>query len=134
MIKKFFDFFKTEEDLTNKNIVKVDTKNINENSVSVENYKGVLGFICDDFKRSIKLTTYLKEELTQIFGNHNTRFKGEFYYYVWIVEFENEVFQIFTNNVKGTQFSIVGKYEDDKSKVCISFLKKMEELLDNISK
>lgn len=30
------------------------------------------------------------------------------------------------------QFSIVGKYEDDKSKVCISFLRKIEELLDSV--
>jgi hypothetical protein len=70
MIKNFTDFFKrnkNQEDLTNKNIVKVDSNDINKNSVAVENYKGVLQFICDDVKRSIKLTTYLKEELTQIF-------------------------------------------------------------------
>ena len=130
--ESFFKRNKNNEDLTNKNIVKVDNNDIDENSVAVENYKGVLQFICDDVKRSIKLTTYLKEELTQIFGKHNTRFKGEFFYYVWIVEFEGEIFQIFTANGKGTQFSIVRKYGDDKSKVCINFLRKMEELLDGV--
>ncbi len=120
------------DDLTNKNIVKIDDNNIDENANSVENYKGVLQYICADLKRSIKLSTYLKEELTQIFGKHNTRFKGEFHYYVWIVKFEGETFQIFTANGKGTQFSILAKYEDDKSNVCINFLRKMEELLDSV--
>jgi hypothetical protein len=76
MIKKFTDFFKrnkNHEDLTNKNIVKVDNNYIDRNSVAVENYEGVLQFICDDVKKSIKLTTYLKEELTQIFGKHFLR-------------------------------------------------------------
>ena len=122
----------TTEDLMNKNINKLDGNHIDKNSVPVENYRGVLEFMCGDVKRSVKLTTYLKEELTQIFGKHNTRFKGEFFYYVWIVEFNGEIFQIFTANRKGTQFSINGKNEDYKSKVCINFLKKMEELLDSV--
>ena len=121
---------KENEDLMNKNIIKIDNSNIDEESTRVENYVGVLQYICDDVKRSIKLTTYLKEELTQIFGIHNTRFKGEFYYYVWIVEFDGEIFQIFTANGKGTQFEIEAKYEYDKSNVCINFLRKIEELLD----
>lgn len=134
IIKKISDFLKNEklEDLTNKNINKVDSDYIDRNSTSVENYKGVLQFICSDVKRSIKLTTYLKERLTQIFGKNNTRFRGEFFYYVWIVEFDGEIFQIFTANGKGTQFSIVGKASDDKSKVCINFLRKMEDLLGDI--
>ena len=134
MITKISDFLKIhkKQNKINKNINKVDSDIINKNSTPVENYKGVLQFICDDFKRSIKLTTYLKEELTKIFGKHNTRFKGEFFYYVWIVEFGGETFQIFTAKGKGTQFSIVAEYKDDKSKVCIDFLKKMEELLDSV--
>jgi hypothetical protein len=129
---KYFKINKNHEDLTTKNVVKVNTNQIDKHSIAVENYKGVLQFICDDVKRSIKLTTYLKEELTQIFGKHNTRFVGEFHYYVWIVEFEGEIFQIFTANGKGTQFSIIGKCEDDKSKVCIKFLRKIENLLDTV--
>lgn len=111
---------------------KVNTNQINKDSVSVENYDGVLQFICNNIERSIVLTTYLKKELTQIFGKHNTIFKGEFFYYVWIIEFEGEIFQIFTAKGKGTQFSIVGKYGDDKSMVCMGFLGKMEELLINL--
>ncbi len=120
------------DDLTNNDIVKVDSKIISKGATSVENYSGVLQYICADIKRSIKLTTYLKNELTEIFGVHNTRFRGEYFYYVWIVEFDGEIFNIFTANGKGVQFSIDAKDEDDKSKVCISFLRKMEELLDAI--
>lgn len=81
----------------------------------------------------MKLTTYLKVQLTKIFGKHNTvRNTNEYFYYVWIVEFDGEIFQIFTAKCKGTQFSIIGRYENDKSKVCINFLRKIEELLDNV--
>lgn len=115
-----------------KDIIKTGSNDINENSVPVENYNGVLQYICANVDRSIKLTTFLRKELTQIFGKHNTRFKGEFYYYVWIVEFDGELFEIFTADGKGTQFSIVAIHGDDKSKVCITFLRKMEELLDGL--
>jgi len=114
-------------------IKKIDTKTISKTLNPVENYDGVLGYICGDVNRSIKLTTYLKDELTQIFGSHNTRFRGEFYYYVWIVEFNNETFNIFTANGKGTRINIEGKYYDDKSKVCMEFLKEIERLLDNLN-
>jgi len=123
---------KKHEDLTEKSINKLNSNNIDKNAIPVENYESVLQFICDSIEKSIRLTKYLKEELTQIFGKHNTRFKGEFFYYVWIVEFDGEIFQIFTANGKGTQFAIVGKYEDDKSKVCINFLRKMEEILSSV--
>jgi len=112
---------------------KANCNKLIKNCQCVENYDGVLQYICENVDRTLKLTTFLKKELTQIFGKHNIRFKGEFFYYVWIVEFENEIFQIFTANRKGTQFTIIGNnYEIDKSKVCINFLKKMEELLTEI--
>jgi hypothetical protein len=114
------------------NIVKAKSKKINTGFIPVENFKGILGYICDSLKRSIRLSKCLKEELTEIFGEHNTRFRGEFFYYVWIVEFEGETFSIFTASGKGTQFSILAKYEEDKSGVCEKFLKEMEMLLKNL--
>lgn len=135
MMRKILDSLKQNkkyEDLTNKNVNKVDSCNINDSSIPVENYNGVLQFICDNIIRSVKLTTFLKKELTELFGKHNTRFKSEFYYYVWIVEFDGEIFEIFTAKGKGTQFSIVAEYGDDKSEICINFLRKMEQLLDDI--
>lgn len=120
---------KNGNDLRDEPITKIDSKDLTIHTTAVENYDGVLSYVCSNVKRSIQLTTYLKDELTEIFGKHNTRFKGEFYYYVWIVEYDNEIFHIFTANGKGTQFSIAAKLGDDKSKVCINFLKKMESLL-----
>lgn len=128
------EHLKTFNELSSdKSINKVDSDYIDENAIPVENYKGVLQFICSNIDRSLKLATYLKDKLTKIFGKHNTRYRGEFFYYVWIVEFEGEIFQIFTANGKGTIFSIVGKRSDNKSRVCINFLTKMEELLDTES-
>lgn len=132
-ISDFLNKYKYNDDLTNMNIIKVDNDIINT-SQSVENYKNVLQFICDDVDRSINLTKYVKDELTQLFGKNNTRFKGEYFYYVWIVEFEGEIFQIFTDKSKGTQYCIVANYEDDKSKVCINFLRKIEEMFDSLKK
>ena len=115
--------------IRNKNIIKITTKEIPRGGNAVENYDGVLLYICANKERSIQLTTYLKEKLTQMFGKHNATFRGEFFFYVWVVEFEGETFNIYTASRKGTQFSIFAKYEENKSKVCIKFLKKMEELL-----
>lgn len=113
-------------------IQKATDSKISGDTIRIENYREVLDYICSDIKRSIKLSTYLKDELTKLFGKHNTRFKGEFYYYVWIVLFEGEKFEIYTANGKGTQFEINAKFDDKKSKECINFLRKMEELLDSI--
>ena len=93
-------------------IIKLSNTSTISSSVAVENYRNVLDYICKDIHRSIKLTSYLKNELTQLFGEHNTTYKGEYKYHVWIVEFGNEIFQIFTHKDKGTQFSIVAKYTD----------------------
>jgi hypothetical protein len=132
-MKNFKNFFKKEEDLSNKTIVKLDTKELLD-SIPVENYRNVLDYMVNGIERSIRLTKKSKEEFTTIFGKYNTTFRGEFFNYIWIVQFENEVFQIFTSN-RGTQFAIVtDDSEVNKSEVCISFLKKMEELLNNIEK
>lgn len=110
-------------------IVKMKSKDISKPSVAVENFPGVLHYICENVKRSLQLTTFLKDELTQLFGKYNTRFRGEYLYYVWILEFDGEEFHAYTANGYGTQFSVVAKYEDDKAAVCMEFLGKMERLL-----
>lgn len=125
---EIFNWLK-KDNLKNKQSIKLEQNSIIQSCILVENYRNVLDYICKDFNRSIKLTKYLKIELTKIFGKHNTVFRSEFYYYVWIVEFDNKAFQIFTNKDKGTQITIVGQYGDDNSKVCINFLKKLETIL-----
>ncbi len=118
-------------------IIKTNINKISSNSVQITNYKGVLSFICDEFKKSIRLSTYLKEELTELFGQYNTTYNSEFNYFIWIIEFKNEIFEIYTADGKGTMFCIVDNEElnysdiqpDNKSKICIEFLKEFDKLL-----
>jgi hypothetical protein len=64
MISKFRELFRKDiekynDDLSNKTITKVDTKEIDETCTSVENYADVLQYICANVHRSIALSTYL---------------------------------------------------------------------------
>ena len=131
---KFFknkmSFEKYFEDISQKEIIKIDTKNRYPNLKSIENFDDVIFYMCDDVDRSILLTSYMKESLTELFGKHNTRFKSyEFFYYVWIFDFDGDIFYIFTAPKKGTCINIVANRGDDKTKNIINFLRKLEELL-----
>ena len=59
-------------------MVKLDT-NIIKSSVPIENNRKVLEYMCTDFDRNITLSSKLKDEFTQIFGNHNKTFRGEIF-------------------------------------------------------
>ena len=60
------DFLKkSNSDTVEGNVNKVDSEEFSS-SILVENFKGVLQYICDDFERSILLSKYLKNELTEI--------------------------------------------------------------------
>ena len=109
-------------------IIKLDANKI-KHSVPIENNRKVLGYICGDINRSIRLSSKLKNEFTQIFGVHNKTFRGEFLNYIWIVSFKDETFEIFTSN-RGTTYEIVCSYEDvqKKEEVCIEFLKEIKRL------
>jgi len=126
--KSFEKYF---EDISQKEIIKIDTKNRYPNLKPIESFKDVLSYICDDGNRSILLTSYMKKSLTELFGKHNTRLKTyEYYYYVWIFDFDGEFFHIFTDPKKGACISIVEEIDDKKSKVIINFLRKLEELFN----
>jgi hypothetical protein len=77
---------------------------------------------------NIVLNSFLKEDFTKLFGKHNTIFIGEFRYYVWILEFEGETFQVFTANTKGTSYE-AAKHSLSKEAIYIRFLKKIKELI-----
>ena len=113
-------------------MVKLDT-NIIKSSVPIENNRKVLEYMCTDFDRNITLSSKLKDEFTQIFGNHNKTFRGEFLNYIWVIHFKNEIFNIFTSN-RGTTYQIVSSYNDviNKENVCIEFLKEIENKLKNL--
>lgn len=96
---------------------------------SIENYRGVLSHMCKDFNLSITLTRYSKNELTEIFGKHNRRLKGEFNYYVWDVEYEGDYFVIYTAPVKEMCISIKADIKDKKKKSIIKFIKYLENEL-----
>lgn len=95
----------------------------------VENFPGVLSYICDSIKRSMLLTKFMRVELTELFGKHNRVYSGEFYYYIWDFSFGNDKFSIATAKDKGTQFSIMSELEEAKGEECIEFLKHIEKLL-----
>lgn len=109
-------------------ITRSHSGSLDEHTTAVEDYPGVLGFVCEDVHKSIRLTTYIKDEMTELFGAHNTRFRGEFFYYVWFLDFCGEIFHVFTAKGKGTQFCIQADRDQDKSNVCIRFLGEMDDL------
>ena len=111
-------------------IVKIEGKHdMGLKIIVIENLQGVLTFICADKDRSLRLTSYMKNKLTALFGKHNQRFKGEYFYYVWVLKYREEVIYVFTNSIKGTQFCIMGDLDDKKTKTAIEFLSKMDSLL-----
>lgn len=67
--------------------------------------------------------------LTNKFGKHNLTYKGEFFYYVWVLQFGEEVFEVCTANRKGTTITIREKNKEDKSMVCVEFLRKLDKIL-----
>ena len=99
----------------------------------VENYREILAYICDDINRSIRLTKFLKNELTKIYGKHTRRFRGEFYYYVWDVEFNGEKFSIYTANNKGTSIEIDAEPNKDKVSVIKEFLNQLDNQIQKLN-
>jgi hypothetical protein len=126
--KSFEKYF---EDISKKEIIKIGTKNRYSNLKPIEYFDDVLSYMCYDVHRNILLTSYMKKSLTELFGKHNTRLKtSEYYYYVWIFDFDGDIFHIFTDPKKGASISIVGELDDKKTKVIINFLRKLEELFN----
>jgi len=119
-------------------IVKLDTKKINtKKTLRIERFRDVLDYICNDTKRSIKLTKYLRKDLTKIFGKQNTTINTGRIFYIWILTYKNYIFEIWTNNERGTDIIIVTNtnpniYNDlyPEPKICIEFLKELENHID----
>ena len=126
------DLFKSkkEETFEDAPLVKSDVYNKENSDCAVENFEGVLNYICSDVKRSIRLTSTMKDELKEIFGKQlTTVFNGEFKFWLWVFNFEGEVFRVYTANVKGTCISIEANYGEDKGKVCRHFLHMLDKKL-----
>lgn len=116
-------------------IVKLDTNKLSTlNSIPVENSRKVLSYICANIKRSISLSRQLTEELTEIFGKHNTTFRGEFFHKIWILKYKNHIFEVFSSK-RGTTFQIVKESEGttltpEEEDISIEFLQKIGTLIN----
>lgn len=128
MIDIIRKFFKKEELLE---INKVDTVIIPKDTDMCNSVK-VLRYICKDIERSILLTSYMKDKLTNIFGAHNTRLKVPgYHYYVWMLKYGEQTFTIYTDKNRGTIIANSGNCDE---KLCLDIIKKLEILLKNESK
>lgn len=114
-------------------IIKLDTKKLSD-SIPVENSRKVLDYICSNIKRSLSLTRQLTEELTEIFGKHNTTFRGEFFHKIWILKYKDHIFEVFSSK-RGTTFQIITKsggstLTPEEADISIEFLQKIATLIN----
>ncbi len=114
-------------------IIKLDTKKLSD-SIPVENSRKVLDYICSNIKRSLSLTRQLTEELTEIFGKHNTTFRGEFFHKIWILKYKDHTFEVFSSK-RGTTFQIITKSDGstltpEEADISIEFLQKIATLIN----
>lgn len=114
-------------------IIKLDTKKLSD-SIPVENSRKVLDYICSNIKRSLSLTRQLTEELTEIFGKHNTTFRGEFFHKIWILKYKDHTFEVFSSK-RGTTFQIITEsvgstLTPEEADISIEFLQKIATLIN----
>ena len=114
-------------------IIKLDTKKLSD-SIPVENSRKVLDYICSNIKRSLSLTRQLTEELTEIFGKHNTTFRGEFFHKIWILKYKDHIFEVFSSK-RGTTFQIITEsvgstLTPEEADISIEFLQKIATLIN----
>lgn len=125
-IKKFLSFTKGDK-FDNVEITQLSKKDINKNSTVITNSSAVMDYTVNvlqikAFENNEKpITQSCISELTEHFGKHNTTFKGsEYNTKVWIVEYADLIFEIFTAKGFGTQVVVdltldevqSGKYDD----------------------
>lgn len=114
-------------------MIKTTNKKELGDTIPIENYNGVLEYKTDDIERSFLLTSERKKDLKQIFGKHNrVHNTGEHYFHIWIVEFKNEIFHVLSAKGKGTCIEIEADFNQNKSEVCIEFLKEIEKEIRNL--
>ena len=114
-------------------IIKLDTKKLSD-SIPVENSRKVLDYICSNIKISLSLTRQLTEELTEIFGKHNTTFRGEFFHKIWILKYKDHTFEVFSSK-RGTTFQIITEsvgstLTPEEADISIEFLQKIATLIN----
>lgn len=108
-------------------------------SVPITNNGKILGWMCDrslvDYRTGRKsLMADLRNELTEIFGKHHATKTFEFKHKIWVLEYKDLVFNVYSASGKGTSIEICNfSYEDmhnrNREKDIISFLEELSDLL-----
>lgn len=107
------------------------------NSCSIDNCSAYLASICGilNFHKHHFLSRDNRETFKKIWGKPDTYWKGsEFYFHVWIREFENEKFIVLTAKGKGTCIEICDtslKKINSKKEIIIRFT---EDLYNSVFK
>src|ERR1035437_3516129 len=106
----------------NENIEKVEngfrSVLFNRSSVPVQNSREILRWICDNQTKSYQnkeknLSQNLISELTELFGNPNKTLRLEFMTKLWILKYNDIIFNVFTARNKGTSIEVCGYSHDD---------------------
>ena len=112
-------------------ITKLETTSI-QNSISIHNSTKVLKYFTQ--VENIQLAGRMKHLLKKSFGEENTLFQNSVLNRVWILEYNNLIFNIFCSE-RGTSYEIVSEnysiLEDSKiQNIVIDFLKEIKKLLE----
>lgn len=81
------------------------------------------------------LSKNLIKEMERIFGNSNKSLRLEFLTKVWILKYDDIIFNLFTAKNKGTSIEIVGYNHEDirkgvKEKEIINFIEELYNLIN----
>lgn len=128
--------------MVNQFINKVNTKIILEKSIPIENNPNILKWLVNLQTNSYKnkqknLSQSLLNELSHLFGNCNKSLRLEFITKVWVLKYNNLIFNVFTAKNKGTSIEIIDyKHEEirtgTKVNEIIEFLEELHKLINEL--
>ena len=131
---------KKVSDIINENTITKSSDVIKDSSVPVTNNRNILKWICDNGSESYRegkknLMQNLIRELTTLFGSPNKLLTIEFKHRIWVLEYGDLKFNVYTAENKGTSIEICDySYEDMhngvKEREIIEFLQKLYELIN----
>ena len=106
-------------------------------STPVTSSHDILSWIVENSMESYEqgqknLTQNLLQELEQLFGPPNRHLKFEFPTKLWILEYQDLVFNVFTAKTKGTSIELVGDSLDGEEEKIIDFLKELHQKVNSI--
>jgi len=124
-----------------------DIKNINaiisEYSVPVSNNGKILKWLCNNSLKSYKenkksLLSNISKELINLFGKQLKTIRQEYVMKLWVLQYKDLIFNVYSGKRKGTTIEIcnynyddirLGKREDE----ILEFLNKLYEIINEIN-